>query len=1627
MSPIPSGKSSGTRVLQGFGRTGTLAQVLTTGDTTLHIKAGPGATFSPNDDLLVESPGGSSGETFTFAQCSDESSGGINQPYEDDGDGTLCQVRRGGAYTPGSCTNSGPAFSREACENFVVLVQDTSISSAVNTHISLGCSAWELDCHAFVRPMDPSSVPLSISETTSSRINGASGTRMHFNDISSAISWPEDFQTTENYEYSSWRMKWTISFVPTTLLRSMSYNLQEYNSPLLGYVKQGDNQRAIARVGRIRYFVVFTLTGDTAFGGSAGFTEVKQMAEKTWTFTLNSAWGSGVDQLQGAIVTQTNNGIVATGTLATALVQYDTEVTVISPGHYTWTHEALAVGTESHVLLHTTVAPTVVVGDVLLDGRVATLPSDASPTTLVVHFTLDQNNPVFPSTHAPSATVDIVLNPNNIPGNPTIIIPHAQITAVTYKTMNCFKTGQDPCNYDSFSSSSSQNQNWVHLNDEGTLQFETEATDLSATGGDMIFYFGNQQKSRAITIKSVELQSVTSSAITTTPMYVACGANNLVAGSLKLLDLSNKVNGFYMHRCSRSGVVSVEASTFQNGAQASMTELLLDDTDITSPPDVSMLTNLERLSIAGDKKPGRLTTLPDISNLINLKFFNVSKNPNITSIPAGYFDNNIHLEEIVMEGNGISEISAGIFDRCTKLKILNFRGNKLQKLSDATLPLPLLEILDFRDNVISVNQSTPLSLTYFQDLLNLKELLLGNNKVKYFSKHHLIRQFKLTELGSQGDENTFARIRQCPPGYYATQTFLGAAGKVFYTCDPCTMPSLPAGGDAFACWTNFQDLTTHFSPKICPRGFFCPSTSKTQTPCPAGKYNLNEGVDVSSGCINCEDGFYNPLEGQSICPFQCAPGTYGDHRALAASGISFCKACKIGNFCFGQGVVTPVQCPSGKYSDEVGLVSGKGCKDCPTGYYSSDVELTSVTDCQSCPPGKTSIQGSSVEQNCVGPVNVCPNFGERASVVQKTRFLKCEKCEAGKFGEDKIACRLCPAGFVGSSKGASNCDEKCTADLCAAVPGATSQAEGGATLPEEYSFLMNTSLLSSIDAVNMTDLDNRETEVGKVDIDESTKYALYLSLLIPPLGIVMLHRYFPMGFKIIDVFFAGSNYIDDTVSTLYNFFSYSSSFAMLALSSFEVCSLFFSFFLIFFFFPVSSSSKSLLLLLLPLLFPPSSQQHSLRMMDSRLGASFSLAMPFILVILAISVYFEVNSFETATMVPKNSANLTSNEDNIFGSISLRLRTAAFRNSLPQEQQSCTQISLVDNALLVNCMRHESITDDDVTDASKELLLCSIHLSCKVSNKVTGRPNVKLSFPKSFQVIQWSIEPDKSWNYQRTQVMHTLRPTTGVLSGTRATPSMVDIQLLRGKYDNFRAKTKKENQTDYGIQLAWAGSTLVQPDDGGGAGNVHYVSFQFDVNPLVLLITARDIKDQLSLVITVLTLFLSVIAGVKGVKMMFQLVIDNCLMMRAKRYNEPAPNDVVTRMQVLKGIHESGVADRRVSSDNQAVYPLDTSSTTIEMVERGQGASSSSPSSPTKSKSVGEERTTENESGMKDLRREMNTLKVIIKGLAKKKQDMEQRLDAEKEDMEKRMTREKADMEQRLIARLITLEQRDVLL
>ena len=170
------------------------------------------------------------------------------------------------------------------------------------------------------------------------------------------------------------------------------------------------------------------------------------------------------------------------------------------------------------------------------------------------------------------------------------------------------------------------------------------------------------------------------------------------------------------------------------------------------------------------------------------------------------------------------------------------------------------------------------------------------------------------------------------------------------------------------------------------------------------------------------------------------------------------------------------------------------------------------------------------------PAFVCAFAGYQKQTSDDGSKSSCEQCLVGKYGADGLKCLLCPKGFYNDQVAQQEC-KVCDAaaggdDICAVLPGATSQAEGGDTLSEEYMFMANINS-SLIDAVNVTNLyDGEKNKIGEKDekMKVSTKYAWYFSLSIPPMSIVILHRYLPLCFKNLDILFAGSNFIDDTVS-----------------------------------------------------------------------------------------------------------------------------------------------------------------------------------------------------------------------------------------------------------------------------------------------------------------------------------------------------------------------------------------------------------------------------------------------------------------------------------------------------------------
>ena len=66
-------------------------------------------------------------------------------------------------------------------------------------------------------------------------------------------------------------------------------------------------------------------------------------------------------------------------------------------------------------------------------------------------------------------------------------------------------------------------------------------------------------------------------------MHIICGTNYLIKGALTLQDLGNNVESLYINKCAATKVTSVDITTSQSGAQNTMKELILDETQMVTP------------------------------------------------------------------------------------------------------------------------------------------------------------------------------------------------------------------------------------------------------------------------------------------------------------------------------------------------------------------------------------------------------------------------------------------------------------------------------------------------------------------------------------------------------------------------------------------------------------------------------------------------------------------------------------------------------------------------------------------------------------------------------------------------------------------------------------------------------------------------------------------------------------------------------------------------------------------------------------------------------------------------------------------------------------------------------------
>ena len=247
--------------------------------------------------------------------------------------------------------------------------------------------------------------------------------------------------------------------------------------------------------------------------------------------------------------------------------------------------------------------------------------------------------------------------------------------------------------------------------------------------------------------------------------------------------------------------------------------------------------------------------------------------------------------------------------------------------------------------------------------------------------------------------------KYCNQGY-STDRFQSVS------CSKCEIGKYSSGNNTIYC-------------DYCPKGYY----SKTEGSgycdfCLKGKYSTVEGSDTIEDCLECEAGKISDT-GSEQCEF-CEIGKWARKR------IS-CRDCPKGRYSYSLGLVSSIecsQCPIGKYSDELGIINENDCKECvegriglmegaesnyscikcDRGKYKASEDI-----CLECEPGK--ISGSAASE-CIE----CPE-GKLSDLYG----IECINCEPGKYNDlrgltNEDVCKDCISGKYSNKSGATDVD-----------------------------------------------------------------------------------------------------------------------------------------------------------------------------------------------------------------------------------------------------------------------------------------------------------------------------------------------------------------------------------------------------------------------------------------------------------------------------------------------------------------------------------------------------------------------------------------------------------------------------
>jgi hypothetical protein len=335
----------------------------------------------------------------------------------------------------------------------------------------------------------------------------------------------------------------------------------------------------------------------------------------------------------------------------------------------------------------------------------------------------------------------------------------------------------------------------------------------------------------------------------------------------------------------------------------------------------------------------------------------------------------------------------------------------------------------------------------------------------------------------------------------------------------------------------------------------------------------------------------------------------------------------------------------------------------------------------------------------------------------------------------------------------------------------------------------------------------------------------------------------------------------------------------------------------------------------------------MRRMDTRLGAAFSVSIPFVFAALFVFVFGATKAINTKTLVPSSSVNmrgannsgvdLSKRKSSLFGSIQIEINTFAPSGTGAR----CQDIGIASNILTAK----QAFDCDMQTDQKNnvgvlidEYIFCKTVISCEVSAAFVARQSVQMHFPDPFQTFNWTVTPDV-WSdspgenvalshafnergaygtIEEEDISISLSNTFGLqLAGTKTQPTTVSFSATRSQYKEIFSTN--ENYEQWGVQLSYQGVTPVCNTKIGTSLGYHVVSFDFAVEGAIYVNRWESFADPMTALGTAGAFLLSALAGMGAVKMYMGSGIDFLLLRRANSDSDGSiPPDVVARRAVL---------------------------------------------------------------------------------------------------------------------------------